>query len=264
MATLLRFNGIPARVAVGFTTGEKVAEGTYVVTRNDAHAWVEAYFPDVGWVPFDPTPGHALPVAGDAPTSGPNAAVAGQNLPGVSLTATPAAAAGPRNHDRNPAGVNPGGGAPAPAGGSGWAPWIAALALVLVGWPVGRALLRRRGLHRGSPEERLGASLALVYASLRDHGVDVPRSQTLDETARYLRERLSIDAGDLPARIQAVLYGGRPVTARDLADLAGLRRRLRRRLREREGRTKALLALYGLRSPAPQRRPRLASGHQAY
>ena len=265
MATLLRFNGIPARVAVGFTTGKTVADGTYVVTRNDAHAWVEAYFPDVGWVPFDPTPGHALPVSGHAATSGPNAAIAGQNLPGDSLTATPAAAAGPRNHDRNPASANGGGAVvAAPTGGSGWAPLIAALTLVLVGWPVGRALLRRRGLHRGTPEERLGASLALVYASLRDHGVDVPRSQTLDETARYLRERLSVDAGDLPARIQAVLYGGRPATAQDLADLADLRRRLRRRLRVREGRIEALLALYGLRAPVPERRPRLASSRQAF
>ena len=129
---------------------------------------------------------------------------------------------------------------------------------------MGRALLRRRGLHRGSPEARLGASLALVYATLRDHGSDVPRSQTLDETARYLRDRLGVDAGDLPARIQAVLFGGRPAADQDLADLAALRRSLRRRLREREGRTKALLALYGLRSPAPERRPRLASGREAY
>ena len=269
MATLLRFNGIPARVAVGFTTGEKIADGTYLVTRNDAHAWVEAYFPDVGWVPFDPTPGHALPVAGDAPTSGPDAAVVGQNVPGDSLTATPAATAGPRNRNRDPASANGGGGDAAPASGSGWAPWAAALALVLVGWPAGRALLRRRGLHRGGPEERLGASLALVYSSLRDHGIDVPRSQTLDETARYLHERLSVDAGGLPARIQAVVYGGRPATAQDLADLADLRRRLRRRLREREGRIKALLALYVLRSPAlgapaTERRRRLASGRQAF
>ena len=39
-------------------------------------------------------------------------------------------------------------------------------------------------------------------------------SQTLDETARLLRERLGVDAGDLPARVQAVLFGGRPATTR--------------------------------------------------
>jgi transglutaminase-like putative cysteine protease len=262
MATLLRFNGIPARVAVGFTTGQKVADGTYIVTRNDAHAWVEAYFPGIGWVPFDPTPGRTLPVAGDAPTSGPNAAIAGQTVPGVSLTATPTSLAGPRGHDRNPSVTSGGGVSPTPSGSSGWIPWATALALVLVGWPAGRALLRRRGLRRGSLEARLGASLALVYALLRDHGVEMPQSQTLDETAEYLRERLSVEAGDLPARVQAVLYGGRPAATQDLTDLTALRRRLRRRLREREGRTKALLAIYGLRSPAAERRLRL--GREAY
>ena len=265
MAVLLRFNGIPARVAVGFTTGKKIDDGTYVVTRNDAHAWVEAYFPGVGWVPFDPTPGRTLPVAGDTPTSGPNAGIAGQNVPGVSGTAKPAPAAGPRGHDRDPNGAGSGAAVTtAPSGRAGWLPWAAALALVLVGWPAGRALLRRRGLFRGTPEARLGASVALVYAVLRDHGIDVQRSQTLDETARHLRERLNVDAGDLPARVQAVLYGGRPAAADDLADLADLRRRLRRRLREREGRAKALLALYGLRAPAAEQRPRLASGRQAF
>jgi len=259
MALLLRFNGIPSRVALGFTTGEKIDDGIYVVTRNDAHAWVEAYFPGAGWVPFDPTPGRALPVAGDAPMSGPNTAIAGQSLPGTSATASPAGAAGPRGHDRNPRPGGAGAITTESSRGAGWIRWVAALALVLAGWPVGRALLRRRGLRRGTPEARLRASLALVYADLRDHGKETPPSQTLDETARYLWERLDLDAGDLPARLQAVFFGGRAATREDLADLADFRRGLRRRLREREGRAKALLALYGLRAQAPKTSPRRAA-----
>ena len=45
-----------------------------------------------------------------------------------------------------------------------------------------------------------------------------------------------MDAGDLPARVQAVVFGGRAARREDLADLADLRRRVRRRLRERDGR----------------------------
>ena len=32
------------------------ADGTYVITSNDAHAWVEVDFDSAGWVQFDPTP----------------------------------------------------------------------------------------------------------------------------------------------------------------------------------------------------------------
>ena len=60
MALLLRMGGVPARVAVGFTTGTfDSATHRWVATDLDAHAWVEAWFPSYGWVPFDPTPGAA-------------------------------------------------------------------------------------------------------------------------------------------------------------------------------------------------------------
>src|SRR5581483_8842000 len=58
MALMLRYLGIPARVAAGFTSGtydNKRHEWT--VTDHDAHTWVEAWFPRYGWLPFDPTPG---------------------------------------------------------------------------------------------------------------------------------------------------------------------------------------------------------------
>jgi transglutaminase-like putative cysteine protease len=56
MATMLRTQGVPARVAVGYASGQFVGNDTWVVRGTDAHAWVEVYFPDVGWVEFDPTP----------------------------------------------------------------------------------------------------------------------------------------------------------------------------------------------------------------
>jgi len=56
MATMLRSQGIPARMAVGYNAGEPVGDDRYAVRGLNSHAWVEVYFPDVGWVSFDPTP----------------------------------------------------------------------------------------------------------------------------------------------------------------------------------------------------------------
>jgi transglutaminase-like putative cysteine protease len=61
MALLLREQGIPARVVYGATTGRETSPDEYVVTGSNMHTWVEAYFPGVGWYPFDPTPGFSMP-----------------------------------------------------------------------------------------------------------------------------------------------------------------------------------------------------------
>ena len=55
MVMLLRHEGIPARFVEGFLPGERVGLQEMVRTQ-DAHAWVEVYFPRFGWVTFDPTP----------------------------------------------------------------------------------------------------------------------------------------------------------------------------------------------------------------
>jgi transglutaminase-like putative cysteine protease len=58
MAVMLRTLDIPARVVAGFGTGDFNAfTNLYEVRANDAHAWVEVYFPTLGWVPFEPTAG---------------------------------------------------------------------------------------------------------------------------------------------------------------------------------------------------------------
>ncbi|HEY1463399.1 MAG TPA: DUF3488 and transglutaminase-like domain-containing protein [Terriglobales bacterium] len=57
MAVMLRTLRIPSRVVTGFRGGEfNDLSGQFVIRASDAHAWVEAYFPNYGWVSFDPTP----------------------------------------------------------------------------------------------------------------------------------------------------------------------------------------------------------------
>ena len=61
MAMLLRSVGIEAREVNGFLGGEWNQFGNYLaVTQNQAHTWVEVWFPGIGWVPFDPTPSASL------------------------------------------------------------------------------------------------------------------------------------------------------------------------------------------------------------
>lgn len=57
MIVLLRSVGIPARWVKGYTEGEHMYGMLYEVTNNNAHSWVEVYFPEFGWVPFEPTKG---------------------------------------------------------------------------------------------------------------------------------------------------------------------------------------------------------------
>jgi protein-glutamine gamma-glutamyltransferase len=65
MAVLLRAGGVPARNVNGFLGGEWNEFGGFLtVTQNNAHSWVEVWFPGWGWVPFDPTPPGASAAAG--------------------------------------------------------------------------------------------------------------------------------------------------------------------------------------------------------
>lgn len=53
---MLRHLGIPARLAVGYAQGQRDPDtNSYTVRQRDAHAWPEVFFPEIGWVEFEPT-----------------------------------------------------------------------------------------------------------------------------------------------------------------------------------------------------------------
>ncbi|WP_078542942.1 transglutaminase domain-containing protein [Litchfieldia alkalitelluris] len=62
MIVLLRSLDIPARWVKGYTEGTYIEtlnenQRVFEVTNNNAHSWVEVYFPEFGWIAFEPTKG---------------------------------------------------------------------------------------------------------------------------------------------------------------------------------------------------------------
>jgi hypothetical protein len=60
MGVMLRLAGIPSRVVLGYEHSAPDRDGNFTITTLDAHAWVEAFLPGSGWIPFDPTPTEGL------------------------------------------------------------------------------------------------------------------------------------------------------------------------------------------------------------
>ncbi|HXQ90842.1 MAG TPA: DUF3488 and transglutaminase-like domain-containing protein [Acidimicrobiales bacterium] len=68
LAVMLRSIGIPAREAVGYVPGpyDPITD-LYDIQAQDAHAWVQVWFPGYGWQSFDPTA--VVPLANPSPGS---------------------------------------------------------------------------------------------------------------------------------------------------------------------------------------------------
>jgi transglutaminase-like putative cysteine protease len=86
MVMMLRVAGIPARFVEGFLPGVRDSSGRETIRRDQAHAWVEAWFPGAGWVDFDPTGGgvglpEALPVGPVVSAPVPSASAASSAAP---------------------------------------------------------------------------------------------------------------------------------------------------------------------------------------
>jgi hypothetical protein len=227
-------DGIPARVAGGFTPGnfDHVAK-EYRVRDFDAHSWVEVWFSGIGWVPFDPTP-----------------SLSPASFQSDSVSATSAARGAAADHGATdnhkrldaPGGPSSSGTVGSDGGASHW--WLLGLILLVV-LPLTVALLWITSVLRRRPHfhGRAEGAVEELRQALPQLGHVYPARTTLSE----LERRLKVTAGPEAARYVRLLRQQRyappgsaePPTARD-------RRALRRALTEGAGpvaRLRGLLAL---------------------
>jgi hypothetical protein len=250
MAAMLRMLGIPSRVAVGFTSGQKRAEDTWVVTDHEAHAWVEVWFAGHGWIPFDPTPGRGTFGGAYSFASDSTAAVAALRRGEL----------GDTNRGQRPVREPDAGDLPGAVPGGGAvddrAPSIVALALVLAAlWIVlvglGKALVRRLRYLSRDPRRVATASRRELEGFLRDQGVEVPANAGLVDLQRAVHDELGLD-GRAFATAAARARFGPPGTLEQGAATA--RREVKRLLRSARGelslwaRFRGLVSLRSLRT----------------
>jgi hypothetical protein len=58
MVVLARAAGLPARLVTGYALDQLDQEvKDFSISADQAHSWVEIYFPEIGWIPFEPTAG---------------------------------------------------------------------------------------------------------------------------------------------------------------------------------------------------------------
>jgi transglutaminase-like putative cysteine protease len=173
MALMLRMGGIPSRVASGFSPGSYHNDRKeYVVRDTDAHSWVEAYFPKLGWITFDPTP-----AASPAVSQQDDAAAKGGGPPGVPSIPGGLGQAG----DRPFAAGDPGAALAPEQGGGGWQLPVALSLAGLVLIVIALALWRRR-----RPFVALSPELAELQRALRRSGRQPAPDVTLSRLERLL------------------------------------------------------------------------------
>ncbi len=257
MALMLRYLGIPARVAVGFTSGTREGD-SWKVTDHDAHAWVEAWFAGWGWLPFDPTPGRGGLSGGYTSSS------AGFDPAGVSVILGERASRTAKSlfaqRGLREASVR---GEAAKSGNRGVTGTLASpirrhrdlllLVLAVLGGVAAAGVAAKNGLRRlryrsADPRSVARACRLELQEYLADQGIDVAPGATFAELADLVHEFLAVDAGRFAAAASEARFAP-PERAPAAAARARLElRRLLRVIRTRLTPTRRVRGAFSLRS----------------
>jgi transglutaminase-like putative cysteine protease len=247
MALMLRYMGIPARVAAGFTSGryDKDAE-TWTVNDREAHTWVEVWFKGYGWLPFDPTPSRGT-LGGSYTSSsmsfdatGAVKVLADSALPGRSLLRFTLGSLGRETlaNTANAGGAAPDRGGPGEAGSEGRVgivPILLAVGLAAIFlFVLAKVAFRRSRFLTKDPRQIAAACRREVVDFLRDQRIDVPRSIGPRELGGLLSKRVGVEAASFATALGLARFGpasSAPGAAQEaLSELRTVRRRLRRAL----------------------------------
>ena len=204
-AAMARAAGLPARVGVGFTTGELGPDGAYSVRGYHGHAWPEVYLAGVGWVAFEPTPGRGIP-GGEAYTgvAEEQASPAGGNTATTLATTTttaPASAGGSTTIPDLDALGSESGALGTPEAPNPWPRRLAIAAAVLLGAPIVwlaavaavHFVRRVRRRSRAQGISRLSVAWDEINEVLTRFGVPPRASETPNEFARRASAAAKLD-----------------------------------------------------------------------
>ena len=260
MTLLLRMDGIPTRVGVGFKPALVGGVSTptftglmWTANALQAHAWVEVFFSGIGWVAFDPTPG----------SNGNGTVVGGNGLEGLLLPATSSPAdphgssAGssqlpsylaetltvthPHRHTRRAA-----------SGGVAAWEWVL-LALLLVAGVAGALRVRdARSRTRPADPDGLDPAVRELERALERSAWPLLPGMTLTEIAQRFERASQPQAAAYVRRLRDRRFGrADTLSAPELAAARAERLALRRALARRKGLRGRLRALRLLPPRAP-------------
>jgi transglutaminase-like putative cysteine protease len=220
MAILVREMEIPTRLVEGFLPGRRdLGTGKSTVLNSDSHAWVQVYFPDWGWIDFDPTGVVSTlpPLPSGRPDASPTARASGSTAP---VTRRPESA-DPRTDPET--GLGAGGIRPPGAAG----PMIAIAILLAVIVAAIAAVVWRRGPRGPVSAEGTYGSVTRLASRF---GFAPRPNQTVYEYAGALADVLPTVRPELETVARAkveVAYGGRVLGDEGLRSLREAHRRLR-------------------------------------